>query len=165
MSKTMKKYEIGKAVANASEGRIELTVEDSIATLRGEFTRKDRQPIKFKAGGWRYHKDDSGEFWTLNVGRIIDQLNEPSAEQADEPKVETSAEPKSKTSAKLAAKPKRKAAPKCHYVRFNGETAELFRITRSNEKSVWLVGSDGVEFRKSIGESAERLSGGFYLAS
>lgn len=174
MSKTMKKYEIGMAVANASEGRIKLTIEDSVATLRGEFTRKDRKPIKYKTGGWRYHFEDGAEFWTLNVGRIIDQLNEPSAESANEPKVEPSAKSSAEPKPESAAKPSRKSGKKpsrkpkgavkagSFYVRWDGERPESFKVVRSTKSSVWLVGADGKEFRKSIGESPAQLSGGFY---
>ena len=173
MSKTMKKYEIGMAVANASEGRIKLTIEDSVATLRGEFTRKDRKPIKYKTGGWRYHFEDGAEFWTLNVSRIIGQLD-PSAKSANEPKVEpmakSSAEPKpesaakpSRKSGKKPSKPKGAVKTGSFYVRWNGERPEAFKVVRSTKSSVWLVGADDKEFRKSIGESPERLSGGFFL--
>ena len=147
MSKTMKKYEIGKAVAQASEGRIALTIEDSIAVLRGEFTRKDRKPIRYKEGGWRYHSDDSGEFWTLNVSRIADKLGQE-RESAAEPKAERQVEP----SAEVGTL----------YVRMVGEKPELFRVSRQNAKSVWLVGKDGAEFRKAVAESPDKLAGGFY---
>lgn len=152
MGKIMDRYEIGKAVAEQSEGRITLTIEDSIATLRGEFTRKDRQPIRYKNGGWRYRKDDSGEFWTLSIKRIADKLEgETAAKSSDEPQVEPSAEPSAEGAVESGAV----------YVRWNGEKAEEFRASRSTKSSVWLVGADGAEFRKAVGEDAERLSGGF----
>ena len=131
MSKTMKKYEAGKAVAQASEGRIALTIEDSVATLRGEFTRKDRAPLRFKKGaGWRYKVADGVETWRLYVGNLVEPKPEPRNDGAV-------------------------------YVKWDGENVEVFRVSRSTESSVWLVGPDGAEFRKAIGESAERLAGGF----
>lgn len=73
---TMQKLEIGKAVADNSDGRIVLSIENSIAYLRGEFTRADRQPIRRKNGGWSYCRDESGnEFWTLSVGRLKKSLD------------------------------------------------------------------------------------------
>lgn len=156
MSKTMKKYEAGKRVAMESEGRIALTIEDSVATLRGEFTRKDRAPLRFKKGaGWRYHSDDSGEFWTLNVSRIADKLGQE-RESAVEPKVERQVEP--------SAEPKAEGAVESGalYVKVGGNRPELFKATRSTKASVWLVGPDGKEFRKAVGESADKLAGGFY---
>ncbi len=165
MSKTMKKFEIGKAVANASEGRIKLTIEDSVAILRGEFTRKDRKPIKYKTGGWRYHFDDGAEFWTLNVSRIIGQLD-PSAKSANEQKVEpkakSSAEPKPESAAKPSRKPKGAVKAGSFYVRWDGERPESFKVARSTKSSVWLIGADGKEFRKAVGESPAQLSGGFF---
>jgi hypothetical protein len=169
MSKTMKKYEIGMAVANASEGRIKLTIEDSVATLRGEFTRKDRKPIKYKTGGWRYHFEDGAEFWTLNVSRIIGQIEKSANEPKVEPKAKSSAEPKpesaakpSRKSGKKPSKPKGAVKAGSFYVRWDGERPESFKVVRSTKSSIWLVGADGKEFRKSIGESPAQLSGGFY---
>ena len=49
------------------------------------------------------------------------------------------------------------------YVRWDGEKPEPFRVSRATDKSVWLVDANGKEFRKAVGESAERLSGGFFL--
>lgn len=172
MSKTMKKFEIGKAVANASDGRIKLTIEDSVATLRGEFTRKDRKPIKYKTGGWRYHFEDDAEFWTLNVSRIIGQLD-PSAKSANEPKVEPKAKSSAEPKPESAAKPSRKSGKKpskskgavkagSFYVRWDGERPESFKVARSTKSSIWLIGADGKEFRKAVGESPLKLSGGFF---
>ena len=160
MGKIMDRYETGKRVAEQSDGRITLAIEDGVAVLRGEFTRKDRQPIRYKNGGWRYRKDDGGEFWTLSVRRIADKLDGESAakpsrksaaKSSDEPQVEPSAEPSAEGAVESGAV----------FVRWNGEKVEEFRATRSTKSSVWLVGSDGAEFRKAVGEDAERLSGGF----
>lgn len=126
--KKAEKFEVGKAIAEQSNGLIELTIEDGVATLRGEFTRAQRKPLRFKKGaGWRYKMVDGVETWSLRV--------EP---KKPEPKVEGV------------------------YVRWDGEKPESFRVSRENAKSVWLVGPDGKEFRKAVGESPEKLAGGFY---
>lgn len=128
--KKAEKLEIGKAIAAESDGRIRLAIEDGVAVLRGQFTRAERKPLRFKKGaGWRYKVVDGVETWSLRV----------------EPK-KTEPEPSANGL----------------YVRWDGEKPEPFRVTRATEKSVWLVGADGKEFRKSIGESPLKLSGGFY---
>ena len=164
--KKAEKFEVGKRVAAESNGLIELTVEDGVATLRGEFDKHSRKPLRYKKGaGWLYHKDANGEFWTLNVSKLA----EPKAEA---PKAEK-AEPKEATI----------------YVRTWGygmTIVTFYEVTRSTESSVWLrqvaatekpadkYGQYGTvtpcrgqfvsnEFRKSLKDGAERLSGGFYV--
>jgi len=144
--KTMEKFEIGKNVAKQSDGRIELSVENSVAYLRGEFTRKDRQAIKYRNGGWKFHRDESGEFWTLSVGRIKKSLGKLAETEHDD----AAEEHEVKSNGVL-------------YVRWNDGHPELFHVTRATKASVWLVGADGKEFRKAIGENAEKLSGEFCL--
>lgn len=134
--KKAEKFEVGKAIASNSDGRIALAIEDGVAVLRGTFTRAERKPLRFKKGaGWRYKMVDGVETWSL---RVEQKKSEP--------------------------KPKAEPEPNTNgiYVRWNGERPESFRIARATEKSIWLVGADGKEFRKAIGESAERLSGDFY---
>lgn len=135
MGKIMDRYEIGKAVAEQSEGRITLTIENSIATLRGEFTRKDRQPIRYKNGGWRYRKDDSGEFWTLSVKRIADKLEGETAAKSSR---SSSAKSSRKSSRKSSKKTSAKSSGKKYVTpeELEGKTViftgRMFRMTRKD---------------------------------
>lgn len=164
--KKAEKFEVGKRVAAESNGLIELTVEDGVATLRGEFDKHSRKPLRYKKGaGWRYKMVDGVETWSLRV--------EPRAKQQAEPKAEPKPEPKEATI----------------YVRTWGygmTIATFYEVTRSTESSIWLrqvatvekpadkYGQYGTvspcrgqfvgdEFRKSLKDGAERLSGGLYV--
>lgn len=129
--KKAEKFEFGKQIAASSDGRIRLSIEDSVAVLSGEFTKAERKGLRFKKGaGWRYKVVDGVETWRLYVGNLV----EPKPEPRNDGSV---------------------------YVKWDGENVEIFRVSRSTESSVWLVGPDGAEFRKAVGESAERLAGGF----
>lgn len=108
------KFEVGKAIADASEGRIVLEVQDGIAVLKGDFTRKERKPLRFKKGaGWRYAVVDGVETWKLNIRSLAeaDAVN-TLAESAAEPKRESAKKPSGKTAKKPSAKSAGKTSAK-----------------------------------------------------
>lgn len=172
MSKTAKKYETGKRVAEASDGRITLEVVDGIATLKGEFTRADRKPLRFKKGaGWRYRLVDGVETWSLNVSRLAEAASveslKPAAKSTAKASAKSAGKSSRKSSRKASGKTSRKASAKSAaepsaktsdeasavevgtvYARVWGHDMTIvtfYEVTRSTSASVWLRKIGSVE--------------------